>query len=95
MIFPDATPARLLTGYDLPPEPSLMNFFTLWRMDWLWIAIILFLAIWYVRATVNVRSRGITWPVMRAVSWLFGLAVLMWITSGVLLSTAWSPSRGT
>ncbi len=79
---PDATPARLLTGYDLPPEPNLMNFFTLWRLDWLWIAIILFLAIWYLRATVRLRSRGISWPVMRAVSWLFGLAVLLWITSG-------------
>ncbi|NLS09199.1 bifunctional copper resistance protein CopD/cytochrome c oxidase assembly protein [Nesterenkonia sp. MY13] len=79
---PDATPARQLTGYDLPPEPSLGNFFTLWRPDWLWIAVIAFLAIWYLRSMIRVRSRGIAWPVMRAVSWLFGLAVLLWITSG-------------
>jgi cytochrome c oxidase assembly factor CtaG/putative copper export protein len=79
---PDATPARLLTGYDLPPEPQLGNFFTLWRPDWLWIAIVLFLGIWYIRAVLKVRSRGISWPVMRAVSWLLGLAVLIWVTSG-------------
>ncbi|WP_150460869.1 cytochrome c oxidase assembly protein [Nesterenkonia ebinurensis] len=78
----DATPARLITGYDLPPEPGLANFFSLWRFDWLWMAIILLLAIWYVRAVVKVRTRGISWPVMRAASWLFGLAVLFWVTSG-------------
>ncbi|MVT25649.1 copper resistance protein CopD [Nesterenkonia alkaliphila] len=79
---PDATAARQLTGYDLPPEPGLANFFTLWRFDWLWVAVILFLAIWYVRAVVLVRAKGISWPVMRAVAWLFGLAVLLWVTSG-------------
>ena len=79
---PDATPARQLTGYDLPPEPSLANFFTLWRFDWLWAAVVLFLAIWYLRAVVTVRRRGVRWPIMRAVSWLTGLAILFWITSG-------------
>ncbi|TLP78943.1 cytochrome c oxidase assembly protein [Nesterenkonia sphaerica] len=79
---PDATPARLLTGYDLPPEPQLSNFFTLWRPDWLWVAVVMFLAIWYVRAVVQVRARGISWPLTRAVSWLFGLSVLLWVTSG-------------
>ncbi|GAA1807564.1 cytochrome c oxidase assembly protein [Nesterenkonia flava] len=79
---PDATPARTLTGYDLPPEPSLVNYLTQWRIDWLWVAVIAFLAIWYVRAFVQVRRRGISWPVMRTVSWLVGLTVLFWITSG-------------
>lgn len=79
---PDANPTRILTGYDLPPEQSLGQFFTLWRMDWLWVAIIAFLAIWYLRAMLQLRARSISWPVMRAVSWLFGLAVLFWVTSG-------------
>ena len=79
---PDATPTRILTGYTLPPEQSLGEFFTLWRMDWLWVAVIAFLAIWYLRATLQLRARSIRWPVMRTVSWLFGLAVLFWVTSG-------------
>lgn len=79
---PDATPTRILTGYDLPPEQSLGQFFTLWRMDWLWVAVIAFLVIWYLRAMLQLRARGISWPVMRAVSWLFGLAILFWVTSG-------------
>lgn len=79
---PDATPARLLTGYDLPPEPGMAEYFTLWRLDWLWVAVTAFLALWYLRAMVQLRPRGIHWPVMRAVSWLFGLAILFWVTSG-------------
>ncbi|MDR8018363.1 cytochrome c oxidase assembly protein [Nesterenkonia aerolata] len=79
---PDATPARILTGYDLPPAPELSTYFTLWRPDWLWIALCVFLAAWYLYATVQVRRRGIRWPIMRAVSWLFGLLGLFWVTSG-------------
>ncbi|GAB3847922.1 cytochrome c oxidase assembly protein [Nesterenkonia populi] len=78
----DATPARTLTGYDLPPEPGLGEYFTLWRFDWLWTALVVFLAVWYLLAFVKVRRRGISWPVMRTVSWLTGLAVLLWVTSG-------------
>ncbi|MDO5492641.1 MAG: cytochrome c oxidase assembly protein [Nesterenkonia sp.] len=79
---PDATPARILTGYDLPPAPDLANYFVLWRPDWLWVTLCAFLAVWYVLAVVRVRRRGIRWPIMRAVSWLFGLAGLFWVTSG-------------
>lgn len=78
----DASAARMLTGYPLPPEPGVTEYFTQWRPDWLWVAVIVFLAAWYIQATVKVRRRGIRWPIMRAVSWLFGLAVLFWITSG-------------
>ncbi|WP_258934757.1 cytochrome c oxidase assembly protein [Nesterenkonia pannonica] len=78
----DASAARTLTGYDLPPEPGLAEYFTLWRIDWLWTAVVLLLAVWYVRAFLRVRRRGIAWPVMRTVSWLTGLGVLLWVTSG-------------
>lgn len=78
----DASPARTLTGYDLPPEPVLANYFTQWRVDWLWVAVVVFLAAWYVLAMRRVRARGDTWSVMRAASWLGGLAILTWVTSG-------------
>ncbi|MCH8564292.1 bifunctional copper resistance protein CopD/cytochrome c oxidase assembly protein [Nesterenkonia sp. LB17] len=79
---PDATPARLLTGYDLPPEPTGSLWLTLWRPDWLWVAIVVFLAAWYVLAMVRMRRRGDSWSVLRTASWLFGLLVLLWVTSG-------------
>ncbi|GAA1137982.1 cytochrome c oxidase assembly protein [Nesterenkonia lutea] len=79
---PDASPARTLTGYDLPPEPEGALWFTLWRPDWLWVAVVTFLAAWYVLAMVRMRRRGDSWPLLRAASWLLGLAVLLWVTSG-------------
>nr|WP_246310557.1 cytochrome c oxidase assembly protein [Nesterenkonia sandarakina] len=79
---PDATPARTLTGYDLPPEPTGSLWLTLWRPDWLWVAVVVFLAAWYLLAMVRLRRRGDSWPVLRAASWLFGLLVLLWVTSG-------------
>ncbi|WP_248116281.1 MULTISPECIES: cytochrome c oxidase assembly protein [unclassified Micrococcus] len=81
-LAPDATPARILTGYEMPPELTPERWFTLWRFDWLWVAIIAFLAVWYVRSTLQLHRRGDRWPVLRTLSWLTGLAVLLWATSG-------------
>ncbi|GAA1184688.1 cytochrome c oxidase assembly protein [Nesterenkonia xinjiangensis] len=78
----DATPARILTGYDLPPEPTVGLWFSQWRFDWLWVAVVVFLAAWYLHSMVKLRRRGDTWSIMRAVSFLFGLTVLLWVTSG-------------
>ena len=79
---PDASPARILTGYDLPPELTTARYLTEWRFDWLWVAIVLTLAIGYVMGAVRLRRRGDKWPVLRTASWLLGLAVLTYITSG-------------
>ncbi|MBB2994324.1 putative copper resistance protein D [Paeniglutamicibacter cryotolerans] len=76
------SPARLLTGYELPPELVGGSWFSVWRMDWLWIAIIVFLLVTYVRFVVAVRRRGDSWPVIRAVAWAVGLIALFYITSG-------------
>ncbi|GAA1129298.1 cytochrome c oxidase assembly protein [Citricoccus alkalitolerans] len=81
-IAPDASPARILTGYDLPPELTVANWFTQWRFDWLWVAIIAFLVIWYVRAAVRLHRRGDRWPVLRTISFVLGLTILFWVTSG-------------
>ncbi|MFC7403384.1 cytochrome c oxidase assembly protein [Citricoccus sp. GCM10030269] len=81
-IAPDASPARILTGYELPPELTFERWFTSWRLDWLWVAIIVFLVVWCLRATIRLRRRGDVWPVLRTVSFLVGLAILFWVTSG-------------
>ncbi|GAA3676086.1 cytochrome c oxidase assembly protein [Arthrobacter ginkgonis] len=78
----ETTPARLLTGYDLPPELGVSSWFTVWRIDWLWVAIALFLAAAYLKGFVSVRRRGDKWPVLRLVSWLIGLLALVYVTSG-------------
>ncbi|MEW1981355.1 cytochrome c oxidase assembly protein [Citricoccus sp. NPDC079358] len=81
-IAPDASPARILTGYDLPPELTFETWFTQWRFDWLWVAIIAFLVLWYVRATIRLHRRGDRWPVLRTISFVVGLTILFWVTSG-------------
>ena len=80
----DASPARLLTWYELPPEPTAASWFTTWRIDWLWAAIVVFLAVVYVWAAVKVWRRGDTWSGLRTASWFVGLALLLYATSGGL-----------
>ncbi|MCD1146086.1 bifunctional copper resistance protein CopD/cytochrome c oxidase assembly protein [Kocuria sp. LUK] len=81
-IAPDASPALILTWYELPPEPTAASWFTTWRVDWLWLTVCLVLLVVYLRAMVRVRRRGDAWSVLRALSWVTGLGVLFWITSG-------------
>ncbi|MFB0834731.1 cytochrome c oxidase assembly protein [Arthrobacter halodurans] len=79
---PEATPARILTGYDLPPELLPSSWLTVWRIDWLWLAVVVFLAAAYLKGFAAVRRRGDAWPVLRMVSFFVGLAALFYITSG-------------
>ena len=81
-IAPDATPAEILTWYPLPPQPTAAAWFTTWRVDPLWLAVVVFLAALYLWAFVQVRRRGDSWSVLRSLSWLIGLAVLFYVTSG-------------
>ncbi|MFC0582938.1 cytochrome c oxidase assembly protein [Micrococcoides hystricis] len=83
-ISPNASPARILTGYELPPEFTLEQWWLQWRWDWLWIAITIFLAVWYVRAMLRLRARGDNWSLLRTVSFLLGLLLLFYTTSGAL-----------
>lgn len=80
----DATPARLLTGYELPPAPSTSSWFTVWRWDWLWVAICFFLLALYLWAFIVLRRRGDKPSFPRLFSWIIGLVVLFYITSGAL-----------
>lgn len=80
----DASPARILTFYDLPPAPTAAGLVTLWRFDWLWVAIIAALALSYGWALRRIARSGGRWSALRAVSWYAGLALLMYVTSGGL-----------
>ena len=81
-LAPDASPARILTGYDLPPEPSVARWLTEWRPDWLWIAVVLTLGTAYVLGMVKLHRRGDRWPALRLACWMIGLVLLTYFTSG-------------
>ncbi|MBM7051525.1 cytochrome c oxidase assembly protein [Rothia sp. ZJ1223] len=80
----DATPVRIITNYEMPPEPHVIEWFTQWRLDWFWVAIIAFLAFVYVWAYTRVRALGGKRSPLRLASWLVGLTLLFYATSGGL-----------
>jgi putative copper resistance protein D len=79
---PDASPAFILTGYELPPELTPERWLTEWRLDWLWIAVALFGLVSYFLGVAKVYRRGDKWQWFRSVNWVIGLLVLTYITSG-------------
>jgi cytochrome c oxidase assembly factor CtaG/putative copper export protein len=78
----DASPAFILTGYELPPELTPERWLTEWRLDWLWIAVALFGLVSYFLGVAKVHRRGDKWQWFRSVNWVIGLLVLTYITSG-------------
>lgn len=79
---PDASPAFILSGYELPPELTPERWLTEWRLDWLWIAVAAFGLAAYVLGVAKVLRRGDKWSWFHSVNWVIGLVVLTYITSG-------------
>ena len=79
---PDASPAFILTGYELPPELTSERWLTEWRLDWIWVAVAAFGLVAYFLGVAKVRARGDRWPIFRTLPWIVGLLVLTYITSG-------------
>ncbi len=78
----DPTPAQLLTGSPLPPEPTALRWLTEWRWDVLAASAAVAGAVVYVRWVVRLHRRGDRWPVLRTVSFVAGMLVFGWATSG-------------
>lgn len=78
----DPTPAEIVTGHPLPPEPTVLR----WLTEFQWDLVLAFACaaavVVYVRWTLRLRQRGDAWPVGRTVSWCLGMVVLFWATNG-------------
>lgn len=75
------TDAQILTGYPLPPELDWSAWVTQWRWDWPWIAAVIFGATIYSLGIRKARTTVRSWPWPRTLSWLAGLALLVYLTS--------------
>ncbi|SDJ16390.1 cytochrome c oxidase assembly protein [Nonomuraea jiangxiensis] len=73
-----------LLGFPLPAEITLGNVFTLWWFDLFFAAVALLLALLYVLGVWRLGRRGDRWPVSRTVSWLVGVALLVFATQSGL-----------
>jgi putative copper resistance protein D len=78
------TPAEILTGSKLPPEFTMVTFFTQWKPDLIW-AMVAFGAIWaYLAGVRRLRARGDSWSFARTLSWVSGMLFLFFVTNGSL-----------
>jgi putative copper resistance protein D len=82
--FITPSPAQLLTGEPLPPELSMETFFTQWKLDILWALIALWAIGAYLVAVRRLKARGDSWPIARTISWVAGMLLLIFVTSGSL-----------
>jgi putative copper resistance protein D len=78
------TPAELLTGQKLPPELTLVTFFTQSKPDLIWLVVSVSAITAYLLGVRRLRLRGDKWPPGRTVSWVSGMLLLAFITSGSL-----------
>ncbi|MBW3085152.1 hypothetical protein KEM60_01349 [Austwickia sp. TVS 96-490-7B] len=79
----DPDVAIALTGYPAPRHGlSASEWFTVWRIDWLWLAVALLGVGLYGWAVLRLRHRGDSWPWYRTIPWVFGWVLFVWTTSG-------------
>jgi cytochrome c oxidase assembly factor CtaG/putative copper export protein len=78
-----AEPAYALTGYPAPRGPlTTLGWLTLWRIDWLWLAVAVIAVALYLAGARRMRARGDSWPMLRTFGWVLGWAIFVWATSG-------------
>lgn len=78
----DPTPAEIVTGHALPPEPTTLSWITQWRWDVLLASAAVAGIVVYVRWVLRLRRRGDTWSWARTASWVTGMVLFFWTTSG-------------
>ena len=75
--------AYALTGFRAPAGPlSSSDWFTVWRVDWLWFGVSVLAVALYLLGVRRMRARGDSWPMLRTVGWVLGWAIFVWATSG-------------
>ena len=79
-----SSPAAILTGSPLPPELTLERWFTSYKIDLVWLVIVLVATALYLFGVYRLKKRGDEWPLGRTISWLLGMGFLLWITCGPL-----------
>lgn len=74
--------AEALVGHVLPPPFEASALLTAWQIDWVFLAVALCFAGFYIVGVVRLRRRGDAWPAARTAFWLAGCAVFLWTLNG-------------
>ena len=78
----DPSPAYLITGHPLPPEPTPIRWITEWRWDVVLAFATVAGLVVYWRWVLRLRRRGDHWSLARAASWTVGVLLFGWATNG-------------
>ena len=78
----EPTPSEILSGELLPPEPLWYNYFLQWRFDPLWVVVGIGASVLYIMGYRELKKRGGHWPLWRTISWVGGMAMLIYVTCG-------------
>jgi putative copper resistance protein D len=76
------SPAEIVTGHPLPAPPTADQWVTAFRWDLLLALGALAAVVVYLRWVYRLARRGDRWSVGRTASWLVGMAIFFWATSG-------------
>jgi putative copper resistance protein D len=76
------SPAEILTGAPLPQAPSIGRLLGAWQPDAVWLLAGVGLLVAYAAAVLRVRRGGGRWSALRTGSWVVGVLLLVWCTSG-------------
>lgn len=71
-----ATPAEILTGEVLPPAFEWWRVATEWKIDLIWLLIVVFGIFFYIAGHRRLALRGDHWPIPRTLSWVSGMILL-------------------
>lgn len=81
--LPDADIAIALTGYPAPTHALTgADWFTVWRIDWIWFAVALLAIGIYLWAVRRLAKRGDAWHLRRTAAWIIGWLIFIWTTCG-------------
>ena len=75
-------PVSELLGFPAPPPLTVDRYFSTFYPDLLWLCVAAALAGLYLAGLVVLHRRGDRWPLQRAVVWLAGCVLLVFVTSG-------------
>ena len=76
------TPAQILTGEKLPPELTMERWVTAFKPDLIWLTVAALGIVLYLLGVWRLSRRGDKWSLPRTISWVSGMLLLAWITSG-------------
>ncbi|ACY98666.1 cytochrome c oxidase assembly protein [Thermomonospora curvata] len=80
----DENAVQVLLGYPMPPQITFGRVLTLWKLDFFFALLVVVLGGLYLAGVARLRARGDRWPMLRTVSWFFGLLTIVLVTQSGL-----------